>query len=42
MKLNSPGAHGPRLMPVVGEVFTEIEAIFCLTGAKAEMVAAGR
>ncbi|MFU2191821.1 MAG: hypothetical protein ACOX08_02525 [Methanobacterium sp.] len=41
MKLNSPGAHGPRLMPVVGEVFTEIEAIFCLTGAKAEMVAAG-
>ena len=41
MKLNSPGAHGPRLLPVVGEVFTEIEAIFSLTGAKAEIVAAG-
>ena len=41
IKLNSPSAHGPRLLPVVGEVFTEIEAIFSLTGAKAEMVAAG-
>jgi hypothetical protein len=41
LKLNSPGAHGPRLLPVVGEVFTEIDAISSLTGAKAEMVAAG-
>jgi len=41
LKLNVPGAHGPRLLPVVGEVFTEVEAIFSLTGAKAEMVAAG-
>ncbi len=40
-KLNSPGANGPRLLPVVGEVFTEIEAISSLTGAQAEMVAAG-
>jgi hypothetical protein len=41
LKLNSPGAHGPRLLPVVGEVFTEIEAISSLTGAEAELVAAG-
>jgi hypothetical protein len=41
LKLNSPGAHGPRLLPVVGEVFTEIEALFLSTGAEAELVAAG-
>lgn len=41
LKLNAPGVHGPRLLPVVGEVFTEIEAISNLTGAKAEIVAAG-
>lgn len=41
MKLNSPGAQGPRLLPVVGEVFSEIEAISSLTGVKAEIVAAG-
>ncbi|HII83506.1 MAG TPA: hypothetical protein HA271_01415 [Methanobacterium subterraneum] len=41
LRLNSPGAKGPRLLPVVGEVFTEIEALTSLTGAHAEMVAAG-
>lgn len=41
LRLNSPGAKGPRLLPVVGEVFTEIEALASLTGAHAEMVAAG-
>lgn len=41
LRLNSPGAHGPRLLPVMGEVFTEIEAITSLTGASAELVAAG-
>ncbi|MBI5460435.1 hypothetical protein [Methanobacterium sp.] len=41
LKLNSPDTHGPRLLPVVGEVFTEIEAITSLTGANAELVAAG-
>jgi hypothetical protein len=41
LRLNSPGAHGPRLLPVVGEIFTEIEAITSLTGATAELVAAG-
>ncbi|MEN6469716.1 MAG: hypothetical protein ABFD45_12315 [Smithella sp.] len=39
--LNEPGAHGPRLLPVPGEVFTELDAIAMLTGAKAELVAAG-
>ena len=40
-RLNAPGAQGPRLLPVSGEVFSEIEAIELLTGAKAELVAAG-
>ncbi len=41
LKINAPGSHGPRLLPVAGEVFTEIEAISSLTGATAELVAAG-
>ncbi len=40
-KLNAPGASGHRLLPVPGEVFTEIDAIKLLTGAEAEIVAAG-
>jgi hypothetical protein len=40
-KLNTPGAHGPCLFPVPGEVFTEIDGILTLTGASAELVAAG-
>jgi hypothetical protein len=40
-KLNSPDASGYRLLPVPGQVFTEIEAIKQLTGADAEVVAAG-
>lgn len=39
--LNAPGAQGPRLFPVPGEVFTEIDAISLLTGATAELVAGG-
>jgi len=39
--LNAPGAQGPRLFPVPGEVFTEIDAILLLTGATAELVAGG-
>ena len=35
------GSSGFRLLPVPGEVFTEIEAIRLLTGAEAEMLAAG-
>jgi len=40
-KMNRPGARGPRFWPVVGEVVTELEAITMLTGARAELVAAG-
>jgi hypothetical protein len=41
VRLNAPGGKGPRLLPVPGEVFTEIEAIRLLCGARAEMMAAG-
>ncbi len=40
-RMNAPGGSGFRLLPVPGEVFTEIEAIRLLTGAEAEMLAAG-
>jgi hypothetical protein len=38
-KLNAPGASGYRLLP--GQVFTEIQAVNQLTGATAELIAAG-
>jgi hypothetical protein len=40
-KLNSPDASGYRMFLVPGQVFTEIEAIQQLTGATAELIAAG-
>ncbi len=40
-KLNAPGSGGYRLLPVVGEVFSEIEALTVLTGAEVELIAAG-
>lgn len=40
-KMNVPGTHGPRLLPVSGEIFTELDAIDLLTGASASLVAAG-
>jgi hypothetical protein len=40
-KVNSPGSLGHRLLPLPGEVFTEIEALKLLTGVDAEMLAAG-
>jgi hypothetical protein len=40
-KMNEPGTHGPRLLPVPGEIYTEIDAIALLTGASAQLVAAG-
>lgn len=40
-KMNMPGAKGYRLFPVPGHVFTELDAINLLTGAAADMVAAG-
>jgi hypothetical protein len=39
--LNAPGSQGPRLFPMPGEVFTEIDAISLLTGASAKLVGAG-
>jgi hypothetical protein len=41
LKINSPGVEGPRLMPLQGEVVTEIESISLISGAKAELFAAG-
>ena len=40
-KVNASGSRGLRLMPAPGEVFTEIDAISLLTGATAELIAAG-
>jgi hypothetical protein len=40
-KLNAPGASGYRLLPAPGQVFTELDAIEWLTGANAELIAAG-
>ena len=40
-KLNAPGAGGSRLLPVPGEVFTELDALTALTGANVELVASG-
>jgi hypothetical protein len=37
----APDAHGPRLMPMLGEIFTEMDAIRLLTGAGSCLVAAG-
>lgn len=41
LNVNTPGANGHRLLPVQGQVVTEIDAISMLTGATAELVAAG-
>lgn len=40
-KLNEPGVEGYRLLPVPGEVFTEIEALKMLSGVECELIAAG-
>ncbi len=40
-KVNLPSAGGYRLFPVPGQVFTEIDALHLLTGAAAELIAAG-
>ncbi|AKJ65188.1 hypothetical protein [Kiritimatiella glycovorans] len=39
--LNAPGTGGARMLPVPGEVVTEIDAIAILTRANAELIAAG-
>lgn len=40
-RLNAPGVQGKRFLSIPGEVFTEIEAIALLTGARAELFAGG-
>lgn len=40
-ELNGPAADGLRLLPLPGEVFTELDAIALLTGAEARIAAAG-
>lgn len=40
-KLNAPGATGYRLLPVLGEVFTELDALAALTGAEIDLISAG-
>jgi hypothetical protein len=40
-KLNAPGAGGYRLLPIQGEVFTELDALRALTAAEVDLIAAG-
>lgn len=40
-RCNAPSAEGPRLYPMPGEIFTELDAIELLTGAEASLLAAG-
>ena len=40
-RINRPSASGTRLLPVSGTIVTELEALPLLTGASAELVAAG-
>lgn len=40
-ELNGPTAEGPRFMPLPGQVFTELDAIELLTGAKSKLIAGG-
>lgn len=38
---NAPQAQGPRLLPLPGEVVTELQAVNLLTGGQAELIAGG-
>ena len=40
-RCNAPGTEGPRLFPMPGEIFTELDAIKLMTGAEAFLIAAG-
>jgi hypothetical protein len=40
-RCNAPETKGPRLCPMPGEIFTEIDAIRLLTGAEACLIAGG-
>jgi hypothetical protein len=39
--VNAPEGSGPRLYPISGEIFNELDAIELLTGATAQLIAAG-
>ena len=41
MRCNAPGGEGPRLFPLPGAIFTELDAINLLTGADAALLAGG-
>jgi hypothetical protein len=40
-RCNAPDAEGPRLLPIPGSIFTELDAIRLMTGAEAHLIAAG-
>jgi len=40
-RCNAPEAKGPRLLPMPGRIFTELDAIKLMTGAEACLIAAG-
>lgn len=40
-RCNAPGAEGPRLLPMPGNIFTELDAIRLITGCEASLIAAG-
>ncbi|MBN1874810.1 MAG: hypothetical protein JXA33_11320 [Anaerolineae bacterium] len=39
--INDPDASGPRLYPIPGDIFTEMDAIHLLTGAEVNLIAGG-
>jgi len=41
LRVNDPATDGPRLMPLPGEIFTELDAIQLLTGAEPTLIAGG-
>jgi hypothetical protein len=41
LRVNDPETDGPRLMPLPGEIFTELDAIQLLTGAEPILIAGG-
>jgi len=41
LRVNDPATDGPRLMPLPGEIFTELGAIQLLTGAEPLLIAGG-
>jgi hypothetical protein len=40
-RCNAPDAKGPRLLPIPGKIFTELDAIKLMTGAEACLIAGG-